>query len=209
MLNILIADDHPIVRKGIRRLCEEEIPSAHVHEVDSGAKVMNHIRSSACDIVILDLHFPDKSGLDIVKEAKSFRPALPILMLSVYPEEHYAVRALKAGAEGYLSKTLAPYELIKAMHAALNGQRFISAGLAQQLLKMPGVEPAPHALLSDREQEVFRLMANGTSTKEIGCMLEISDKTISTYRSRILIKLQLRTTVDIVRYAINHGLIEA
>ncbi len=205
MLRILIADDHPIVREGVKRLIEEEFESAVIEEAETGQDAISKIRSSTWDVVTLDINFPDRSGLEIIKEAKALRQTLPVIMLSIYAEEHYAVRALKAGADAYLTKNLAPYELIKAMHAVRRGQKYLTAGMTQEVLRSQGTkEPAIlHSTLSDRELEVLCLFARGKTTKEIGIILAISEKTVSTYRSRMLMKLHLQTTVDLIRYAID------
>lgn len=205
MLRILIADDHPIVREGVKRLIEEEFESADIEEAESGQDALGKIRSSGWDVVTLDINFPDRSGLEIIKEAKTVRDTLPIIMLSVYAEEHYAVRALKAGADAYLTKNLAPYELINAMHAVRRGQKYLSTGMTRAFIRSQGnKEPAMlHSALSDRELEVLCLFARGKTAKEIGTILAISEKTVSTYRSRMLMKLHLHTTVDLIRYAID------
>lgn len=204
-MRILIADDHPIVREGVKRLIEEEFESADIEEAESGQEALVKIRSSGWDVVTLDINFPDMSGLEIIKEAKMAGETLRIIMLSVYAEEHYAVRALKAGADAYLTKNLAPYELIKAMHAVRRGQKYLSGGMARAFIGTQGSkEPAMrHSALSDRELQVLCLFARGKTAKEIGTILAISEKTVSTYRSRMLMKLHLQTTVDLIRYAID------
>lgn len=210
MLKVLIADDHPIVREGLKRLIQDEFPSAVVEEAEKGQDVLDKLRAPDWDLVILDINLPDKSGLEVLKEARALREILPIIMLSVYPEEQYAVRALKAGANAYLTKNLAPYELIKAVHAVRSGQKHVSAAIAQQLIKSQGHNQPimAHSTLSDRELEVLCLFASGKTSKEIGSILTISEKTVSTYRSRMLMKLQLHTTVDLIRYALDHRIAE-
>lgn len=208
MLKVLITDDHPIVREGVKRLIEGQFESAHVEEAEQGRDAIEKLRRHEWDILILDINLPDRNGLDVLKEARALNASLPIIMLSVYTEDQYAIRAYKAGANAYLNKRLAPYELIKAMQTVRTGQKYISPSMTYNVIvSQQTKEPlTPHDSLSDRELEVLCLFVNGKSTKEIGSMMAISEKTVSTYRSRMLAKLHLRTTVDLIRFAIDHKL---
>lgn len=208
MLRVLIADDHPIVREGLKRLIQDEFESAVVDEASTGQEAIEKIRGQGYDVVILDIHFPDKSGLEVLKEAKRLKESQPVLMLSIYSEEMYALRALKAGADAYLTKESAPYELIAAIQTVHQGHKYLKSTVANKLAGTLGNEQleVPHSLLSDRELEVLRMFVNGSTLKEIGHALIISEKTVSTYRARILMKLRLRTTVDLIRYALDQGL---
>jgi DNA-binding NarL/FixJ family response regulator len=207
MLRVLIADDHPIVREGLKRLIQDEFQSAVVEEAGSGREAISKICDQSWNVVTLDIKFPDKSGLDVLKEAKVLRVTLPIIVLSVYPEEQYALRAFKAGADASLTKESAPYELMEAIHTVCKGRKFVKPAIAAQWVMTRGNEPlVSQSPLSDRELEVLRMFVNGSTSKEIGHALVISEKTVSTYRSRILTKLRLRTTVDLIRYALDQGL---
>lgn len=208
-MRVLLADDHPIVREGLKRLLQDEFTMVVVEETSSAQDAINAIRGESWDIAILDINFPDRNGLEVVKEAKTMNHALPIIVLSVYPEEQYALRAYKAGADAYLTKESAPYELMKAIQTVRNGRKYINASIASQVMGKVGSQgpTRPDPLLSDRELEVLRMFARGFSLKEIGTTLRISEKTVSTYRARILMKLHLRTTVDLIRYALDHGIV--
>lgn len=207
-MRVLVADDHPIVREGLKRLIQDEFSCAVVEETSYAQDTIRAIRTESWDIAILDINFPDQNGLEVLKEAKSLKHMLPIIVLSVYPEEQYALRAFKAGADAYLTKESAPYELMKAIQTVRNGGKYIKSAIANQVMgRLGNDEPTtPHSLLSDRELEVLRMFARGYSLKEIGHALRISEKTVSTYRARILMKLHLRTTVDLIRYALDQGI---
>ena len=209
MLRILIADDHPIFREGIKRLIQDEYKSAVVDEAESGQEALAKALAGHWDIVVLDIHFTDDTGLEVLKKVRALRKTLPVIMLSASPEEHYAVRALKAGADAYLTKTLAPSQLIKAIEIVRSGEKYVCPVTARHLITDANRETtSSHQLLSDREMEVLCLFSSGKSLKEIGSILTISEKTVSTYRSRILTKLHLRTTMDLVKYAIDHKIAE-
>lgn len=208
-MRVLVADDHPIVREGLKRLIQDGFKTAIVEETGSGEEAVAAMRAVSWDIAILDINLPDQNGLEVVKLAKHLRRTLPIIVLSVYPEEQYAWRAYKAGADAYLTKESAPYELLKAIETVRNGGRYIKPSVASLMMGRSGSQGPidPYSLLSDRELEVLRMFARGHSLKEIGHALRISEKTVSTYRARILMKLHLRTTVDLIRYALDHGLV--
>ena len=204
----LIVDDHPIFRKGIRDLLCQEGPCATITEVDSAAAALEAVRREPWDLLILDVALPDKHGLEVLKEVKLLRPKLPVLMLSLYPEREFALRAIKSGAAGYLTKDKTPQELLAAVKEVIAGRRYITSSLADQLVKFldSGQPSTPHAVLSDREMEVLRLLGQGKRPSQIADEMALSVKTISTYRARLLEKLGLQSTAELVRYAIEHRL---
>ena len=210
MIKILIADDHPVVRKGLKEIIEE-IPDMAVHgEASNGQETLEKVGKSDFDIVVLDISMPGISGLDILKQLKSEKPELSILVLSMYPEEQYAVRVLRAGASGYLTKESAPEELIAAIRKASKGGKYISSSLAEKLafdLETDAERPL-HETLSDREYQVMRMIASGKTGKEIAEELFLSVKTISTYRARILEKMEMKSNAELIHYALKHGLVE-
>ncbi|MBX3237756.1 MAG: response regulator transcription factor [Nitrospiraceae bacterium] len=212
-LRILLADDHAIVRQGLKQLLEQELVSVQFSEVETGQGLMQAGQNHPWDLAIIDINLPDKNGLDALKEIKILRPELPVLILTLYPEAQYATRALRAGAAGYLTKSTAPAEITLAVDKVLAGGRYISASLAERLADelTRRATPAPtalHELLSDRELEVLRWIARGKTVTEIADQLSLSFKTVSTYRARLLEKLHLNTTADLIRYALDHHLVE-
>src|SRR5579871_1288342 len=209
MMRILIADDHSVVRHGLERILLKEFPSAHIEHVADGDELLKKATQANWDIIISDVSMPGKTGLEVIQQIKEHNPKLPMLMLSVHPEEHYAIRALKAGASGYLNKDMAPEELIKAVRSVLLGKRYITPSLAEKLADQLGSNTStlPHESLSDREFEVFKLLASGKSIQEIASLLFISSSTVSTYRSRILEKMGLKSNVDLTMYAIANKLL--
>ena len=206
----LITDDHPIVRRGVRELLEEEQLCSEISEVRSGEEALEAVRRQPWDLMILDIALPDKHGLEVLKETKLLQPSLPVLMLSLYPEKEFAMRAIKAGASGYLTKQSAPSELLAAVLRVLQGGRYITAALAEQMASVieTGVDGSLHARLSDRELQVLRLLGQGKSVSVIAEELRLSVKTISTYRARILEKLSCESTGELIRYAIEARLID-
>ena len=204
----LIADDHPILRKGIRDLLLQSQTFSKAIEVANAREALSAVRREPWNLLILDIALPDKHGLEVLKEVKLLRPTLPVLMLSLYPEREFALRALKAGASGYLTKDRAPSELLTAIKQILAGRRYITSSLADQMATFldQGQPAALHDMLSDREMEVLRLLGQGHTVSMIADDIALSVKTISTYRARLLEKLQLRTTADLVRYAVEHHL---
>ncbi len=200
----LIVDDHPITRKGIKDLLIEEGLCQAVVEAASAAAALKAVRRESWDLLILDIALPDKHGLQVLKEVKMLRPTFPILMLSLYPEREFALRALKAGAAGYLTKDSTPGELMAAIHNALAGRRYITPSLANMLKR--GLRDTLHERLSDREMQVLRLLGQGKTVSTMAEEMFLSVKTVSTYRSRLLEKLGLGSTADLVRYAIEHQL---
>ena len=204
----LIADDHPIVRKGVRDILVQGGVCSNVVEAGNGTSTISLVQQQDWNLLILDISLPDKHGLEVLKEVKQLRPKLPVLMLSLYPEREFAMRALKAGASGYLTKDQAPVELLIAVKEVIAGRRYITASLANQLASYleAGQPTALHDALSNRELEVLRLLGQGKSVSTIAAEVELSVKTISTYRARLLEKLHLMSTADLIRYAIEHRL---
>ena len=209
MLRFLIADDHAIIRKGLKQILVEKYPLAFIDEVCDAEGVFKKALSDAWDIIICDLSMPGRSGLDVVRDIKQNFPKIPVLILSIHSEEQYGIRVLKAGAAGYLSKEAAADELINAVERVLQGRKYISASIAE---KMAGeldrdLSKPLHEILSDREFHVFGLLAEGKGISEIADSLSLGITTVSTYRSRILSKMNLKTNADITRYALETKLI--
>lgn len=206
----LIADDHPVVRRGVRDVLEDEHLCSDIYEAKTGEEALEALRRQPWDLLILDIALPDKHGLDVLKEAKLLQPRLSVLMLSLYPEKEFAMRAIKAGASGYLTKQSAPSELLAAVHRVLQGGRYITEALAEQMAHAleTGGDDVLHARLSDRELQVLRLLGQGKSVSVIAEELCLSVKTISTYRARILGKLSCESTGELIRYAVEARLID-
>ena len=207
-MRILVADDHALVRRGIREIINEHLSYASIQEACTGEETLIRFRSESFDFVILDINLPDKNGIEVLKNLKKIRPETPIIVLSVYPDDQYGIRALKAGATSYLTKGCSPEELVMAMKKAFDGGRYISQSLAERMVKtlMPDAETAVHENLSNREFEVLVLIGKGLSITEISDRLSISVKTVSTYRSRLTEKLSLHSTPELIRYAMQHQL---
>jgi len=210
MIKVFIADDHPIVRQGLRQILSG-LPDMEVAgEAANAQETLEQVRAGGWDVLVLDITMPDRSGFDILKELKHEQPHLPVLVLSIHAEEQLAVRVLKAGASGYLTKENAPDELVKAIRKVVSGGKYISRGLAESLafgLDTDSARPR-HEALSDREFQVMQLMASGKTLTEIAEELSLSTKTVSTYRTRLLHKMNLETNAEIIRYALENGLIE-
>jgi len=208
MIRVIIVDDHPVVRRGLKQIIAAEQDMQVVGEAESAREALRVIRQTACDAVVLDITLPDGSGLDVLSQLKSERPTLPVLIMSMHQEELYALRVLKAGASGYLMKDSIPEELIKAIRKITSGGKYINPSLAERLAsEFASTEKSLHENLSDREFQILCLIASGKSLKEIGATLCISDKTVSSYRSRILEKMKMSTNADLTRYALEHDLI--
>lgn len=209
-MKILLVDDHALVRRGVAHVLREDLPDLTIVEKGTAQDAIEATQTTSWDLVILDINLPDKSGLDALKDIKRVSPDLPVLILSLYPEAHYARRALKAGASGYLTKDTAPEEVTTAVKRILQGGRYVSAALAEQLAAdlgtTSGEAQEPHEMLSDRELEVLRLIGSGKTPTEVAEQLTLSIKTVSTYRARILEKLNLRTTAELIRFAVDHQL---
>ncbi len=209
MIRVLIADDHAVVREGLKRIVAQNADMEVAGEAGNGHEVLDFARRHECDLVLLDLAMPGKDGLDTLKELKLLRPHLPVLVLSVYPEEQYAVRLLRAGAAGYLTKESAPEELVSAIRKVSRGGRYVSEALAEQLAVLlgSGTDRPPHETLSDREFRVMVMLASGKTASEVAEALCLSVKTISTYRSRALRKMNMRNNAELSFYAVKHGLL--
>jgi two-component system invasion response regulator UvrY len=209
MMRILIVDDHAIVRRGLRDLLSDEFPGAAFGEACDAAQALEELRGSKWDVALLDIALPGKSGLDLLKDLKSEWPKLPVLVVSAHPEDQFAVRALKAGAGGYMTKESAPEELGKAIRKILPGGRYVSPALAEKLALgvTKDLKRTPHETLSDREYEVMSRIASGKTVTEIAEELSLSAKTISTYRARVLEKLGVKNSAKIVQYALRNGLV--
>jgi DNA-binding NarL/FixJ family response regulator len=205
MIKVLITDDHPVVRQGLKNILETCPDIKVTGEAGKGSEFLEKVMHNDYDVILLDISLPGRSGLDLLKEVKSIKKDIYVIMLSVHPEEHYAVRALKLGASGYLVKSTNPDELIAAVKRVAQGKKYITASLADILTFDNNKKPL-HKSLSNRELEVMCLLAEGKSTSEIAEKLSLSVKTISTYRKRILIKMNLKNTSELIRYAINAGL---
>lgn len=210
MIKILVVDDHTIVRKGIKQILEDNPDIAVVDEASNGQEVMNKVRDNDYHLVILDISLPGRGGLDVLKQLKIIKPELPVLILSMYPEEQYAIRSIRAKASGYLTKESAPDELIDAIRKVADGKKYITSSLAEKLAFEIEVDnkKSVHELLSDREYQVMCMIASGKRIKEISELLSLSVKTVSTYRSRILKKMNMRNSAQITHYAIKSGLVE-
>jgi len=207
MIKILIADDHPIVRQGLKQIISEEPAMQVLGEAQNSQEVLELVRKKNWDVVVLDITMPGRSGLDVLKELKTHRPRLPILILSVHPEDQFALRVLRAGASGYLTKESAPDVLVTAIRKVVAGRRYISATLAEKLAGELVGEPGPvHERLSDREFQIMCMIARGKSLKEIAGELFLSPKTVSTYRGRILEKMGMASNAELTRYLIEHHL---
>jgi DNA-binding NarL/FixJ family response regulator len=208
-MRILIADDHAIVRRGLKQLILEEYPSAQIGEAGDAEELIKKTILQNWDVVIGDLNMPGRSGLEALKQIKQALPKLPVLIMSMYPEDQYALRVLKAGASGYLSKELIHDELIKAIQTVLRGKKYITPATAEKLAEAfhSGKGQSSHEVLSDREFEVFKLLASGKTISEIASQLLLGTTTVSTYRSRILEKMNMRSNADLTRYALEKKLV--
>jgi DNA-binding NarL/FixJ family response regulator len=209
-MHILIADDHAVVRRGLREILADALPDANFSEVGNGDEVMSHLGKSPTSLLVLDISMPGRSGMDVLRDVKHAYPRMPVIILSCQPEDQYAVRCLRAGAAAYINKESASEELAKATMKILSGGRYVSASLAEKLVASldESVNKPPHELLSDREYEVMRMIAAGVPLTEIGEKLHVSVKTISSYRARIMEKMQLKSNADLTRYAMTHSMID-
>src|ERR1700694_2339531 len=210
MTRILIVDDHAVVRDGIKKIFDEQPDAIAFGQAGTAAEALSLVRDEVWDVVVLDLSLGARSGLEVLKELKQIRPRLPVLILSMHSEEQYARRAFKGGASGYITKDSPRTELLKAIKKVIKGGRYLSPTLAETLAFdiERGTDRPPHAALSDREFEVMKLIASGRKVTEIAGILSLSDKTISTYRARILEKMNMKTSAEIIRYAIQNKLVD-
>ena len=208
MIKVIIVDDHPVVRRGLKQIIEDEPDMQVAGEAKNAGECFSLVRKTDCTLILLDITLPDRSGFDVLKQLKYEHPNLPILILSVHPEDQYGLRLIKAGASGYLMKEGAPEELVKAIRKVNVGGKYVSASLAEKLVSRLGVfDRPPHENLSDREFQILCLIAGGKSLKGIADELCISEKTVSTYRSRIMEKMRMSTNSDLIHYALDHHLV--
>jgi two-component system, NarL family, invasion response regulator UvrY len=210
MLRILVADDHEVVRKGLAKVLSETLQPVKIDEAGNGQEAVSKALKTEYDLVVLDMKMPGKSGLDALKELKQHRPKLPVLILSMLPEEQFAIRAIRAGASGYLTKDAAGDELVLAIRKALKGERYVSGSLAEILAgDLDGdSEKPPHEILSDREYQVMLMIASGKPVGAIAKELCLSVKTISSYRTNILMKTRMKNNAEITHYAIQNNLVD-
>lgn len=209
-LRVVICNDHPIVRAGFRQFLAGQPDMESVEEAPNGRDALELVRREACDVLLLDISMPGQNGVDVLRAIRLRKPDLPVLMLSSFPEQHYALQMLKLGASGYLPKDCEPADLLRAIRSVAQGRRFVTESVGDLLangLSGHGDEP-PHSQLSDRELQVFLRLAKGESVTAIANVLNLSFKTISTYRSRVLEKLNLRSNSDVTYYAMKNGLIQ-
>jgi DNA-binding NarL/FixJ family response regulator len=207
-MNILIVDDHAVIHQGLRRILEDAFEETTFGDARGSQQAFDLIDREHWDVVILDVELPGRGGLEVLKHIRADRPKLPVIIFSMHSEEQFAVRAFKAGASGYLAKESAPSQLVQAIRKVIGGGRYLSQDLAEKLAAGLDVDLSrpPHEILSDREFGVLRMIAAGKSTTEIAAELSLSVKTVSTYRTRILEKLHLKASAELIRYGVNHGL---
>jgi two-component system invasion response regulator UvrY len=210
MVRILVVDDHPLVRQGIMRVLQEEFLTSEIGEASNGADALNAICSRTWNLVLLDISLPGRNGIDLLKEITAASANLPVLILSTYPEAQFAIRSLRAGAAGYLNKESPPETLIAAVRQTLDGRKFISSIVADQLAEELTIDPSKpiHESLSDREYDVMLRLAGGSSVSHVASAINLSVKTISTYRARILQKMHMKSNADLSQYAIRNKLID-
>ncbi len=210
MIKVVVVDDHAVVREGLKRIVSETGGMTVSGEASDGLEAMRVIKNQPCDVVLLDITMPNKSGLDVLKELRAESPRLPVLVLSMHPEDQYAVRVLRAGAAGYVTKDSAPGKLVQAIRKVVRGGKYVSSSLAEKLVyDLGGNRDRPvHEVLSDREYQVLCMIASGKTVTGIAQELGLSVKTISTYRVRILEKLNMKNNAEITRYAIKEGLVD-
>ncbi len=209
MIRVLIADDHAIVRRGMKQLLLEQYPFAVIGEAANAEELVSEVMQHEWDVVICDMNMPGRSGLDALQQIRELAPRLPVLIMSMYPEDQYALRVLKAGASGYLGKESIHDDLVRAIETVRLGKKFITPGIAEKLAEAVGnnTDRPLHETLSDREFDVFKLLASGQSVSEIAGRLSLSSTTVSTYRSRIMEKMNMRSNAELARYALENRLI--
>ena len=209
MIKILVADDHAVVRQGVKQILADVRDMTVKDEAQNGTEALKKVAEQAFDVVLLDISMPGRSGLEVLEDIKALHPKLPVLILSMHPEEQYAVRALKAGASGYLTKASAPQELIGAIRKAAGGGKYVTTSLAEKLVDQLEIdtEKLPHELLSNREHQVMLMLAGGKSVSDIADELNLSVKTISTYRTRVMSKMGMKKNAELTLYAVHNKLI--
>ena len=210
MTRILLVDDHPVVRQGIKQILADAFCPAQVGEAANAEEVMSEIKNTEWDVMVLDLSLPGTSGLDLLKDLRRERPTLPVLVLSMYPPDQFARRAMNAGASGYLTKDSNPNELVKAVGEVVAGRRYLNPAVIEELVSnlQPERGQRPHEVLSDREYQVLRMIASGLTVSQAAIRLSLSVKTVSTYRARVLEKMNMKTTAELMHYGIQHGLVD-
>jgi DNA-binding NarL/FixJ family response regulator len=210
MIRTVVADDHPIVREGLKQLLSATPDVSVVGEAQNGREVLERVRALDFDVLLLDMSMPGKSGIELIKQVRAEKPKLRVLVLSMHEEEQYAVRAIKAGASGYLTKESATAQLVSAIRKVASGGAFITDSVAQQLAlgAMPQTEGPPHGTLSDREFQVFREIVSGKAVTDIAAELNLSVKTVSTHKARIMQKMNMSNPAELIRYAIHHRLVD-
>ncbi|HCX32790.1 MAG TPA: DNA-binding response regulator [Rhodocyclaceae bacterium] len=209
-IRVLIADDHAIVRQGLRQILSETEDMIVAGEAANGVEALARVREGECEVVLMDVSMPDRNGIDALKLIKKEFPRLPVLVLSMYPEDQYAVRALKAGASGYLTKQSAPEQLVQAIRTVAAGRKYVSASLAQELanaIQDDGDKPL-HEKLSDREYQTLCMIASGKTLSQIAAELNLSVKTVSVYRARLLEKMRMKNNAELTHYGLKCGLVE-
>jgi DNA-binding NarL/FixJ family response regulator len=209
-IRVLIADDHAIVREGLKQILADTRDIVVAGDAENGAEAIKTVRACECDVLLLDISMPDRSGIDVLKQIKGEFPKLPVLMLTMHREDQYAIRSLKAGAAGFLNKQSAPAELVNAIRQVAAGRKYISPALAQELANQVADDRKvpPHEILSDREYQTLTMIASGKTVSDIAAELTLSVKTISMYRSRLLQKMKLRHNAELTHYAIRNHLVE-
>lgn len=209
-IHVLIADDHAIVRQGLKQILSETDDLVITGEADDGAEALQLARHQPLDVFLLDVSMPNRNGIDTLKQLKKEFPRLPVLILSMHPEEQYAVRALKAGASGYLTKQSAPEQLVTAIRQVASGKKYVSPAVAQQLVEALSGDSnkLPHERITDREYQVLVMIATGQTQTQIAEKLNLGVATVSTYRARLLEKMGLKSTAELIRYGLEHGLVE-
>ena len=210
MLRFIMADDHPVVLKGLKEIISESFDKAIIDETTTGYELLRKVQNNQYDLVLLDISLPDINGLEVLKEIKKKKPKLPVLIISMYLEEQYALRAMKAGAQGYVTKRSASDELVLAVRKILSGKRYISPAFAEKMLYdfESDAEKSPHESLSDRELQVLCMIGKGKAVNQIAEELHVSANTVRTYRTRILEKIGVKGTSELIHYAVMHGLTE-
>lgn len=210
MTRILLVDDHPVVRQGIRQILAGAFTPAVVGEAATAEEGMSELRNTDWDVLVLDLTLPGTSGLDMLKDLRRVRPTLPVLVLSMHPPDQFARRAMNAGASGYLTKDSPPTELIKAVGEVIAGRRYLNPAVIEELVMnlQPERTQRPHEALSDREYQVLRMIASGLTVSQVAQRLSLSVKTVSTYRARVLEKMNMKTTAELMHYGIQHNLVD-
>ena len=209
-IRVLIADDHSIVRQGLRQILSDTPDMLVAGEAENGVQALQMVRQGGWDVVLMDVTMPERNGIDTLKLLKKEFPKLPVLILSMHPEEHYAIRALKAGASGYLTKQSAPEQLVTAIRQVAGGKKYVSAAVAEELANAIGEDSdkEPHEKLSDREYQTLCMIASGKALSQIADELNLSVKTVSVYRARLLEKMRLKNNAELTHYGLKHGLVE-